>query len=81
MPEVICRRGGANVSPFGKIVAGPLYDQNGILYADLDMAEVTRGKFDFDVVGHYLHPDIFQLKIDERAQNTVSLIKGVEQEN
>ena len=66
-PEIMSRGGSAIVSPLGDVIAGPLYDQEGILYADLDMVEVSRGKFDFDVVGHYARPDIFELKINERS--------------
>jgi nitrilase len=65
-PEVMCRGGSAIISPLGDVIAGPLYDAEGILYADLDLAEVARGKFDFDVVGHYARPDIFQLSVNER---------------
>jgi len=65
-PNVICRGGSAIISPFGEVLAGPLYDQEGILFADLDLAEVARGKFDFDVVGHYARPDVFQLVVNER---------------
>ncbi|MFN2198118.1 MAG: carbon-nitrogen hydrolase family protein, partial [Anaerolineales bacterium] len=49
-PEILCRGGSAIISPLGEVLAGPLYDQEGILYADLDLAEVARAKFDFDVV-------------------------------
>jgi nitrilase len=49
----------------GEVLAGPLYDQEGILYAELDLAEVAQGKFDFDVVGHYARPDVFQLIVNE----------------
>jgi nitrilase len=66
LPEVVCRGGSAIVSPLGEYVAGPLYDEEGVLVADLDLAEVARGKFDFDVVGHYARPDVFQLTINER---------------
>ncbi|OQY30619.1 MAG: nitrilase [Anaerolineaceae bacterium 4572_5.2] len=66
-PEVMCRGGSAIISPLGEVLAGPLYDQEGILYADLDLAEITRSKFDFDVVGHYARPDIFQLSINTQA--------------
>jgi nitrilase len=59
-PEVICRGGSVIISPLGEVLAGPLYDQEGTLFADLDLAEVARGKFDFDVVGHYARPDVFQ---------------------
>ena len=65
-PEVLCRGGSAVVSPFGKVLAGPLYDREDILFADLDMTEIARGKFDFDVVGHYARPDVFQLIVNER---------------
>lgn len=65
-PDVICRGGSAIISPFGEVLAGPLYDQEGTLLADLDLAEVARGKFDFDVVGHYARPDVFQLVVNER---------------
>ena len=71
LPEVICRGGSVIVSPLGEVLAGPLRDEEGILAADLDLAEVTRGKLDFDVVGHYARSDIFQLKINEKPLNPV----------
>ena len=64
-PEVMCRGGSAIISPLGKVLAGPLYDQEGILFADLDMDAIARSKFDFDVVGHYARPDVFQLIVNE----------------
>ncbi|MCP5095943.1 MAG: carbon-nitrogen hydrolase family protein [Chloroflexi bacterium] len=70
-PEVMSRGGSVIVNPLGDVIAGPLFDQEGILYADLNMAEVVRGKLDFDVVGHYARPDIFQLKVNEQAAPTV----------
>jgi nitrilase len=72
-PEVMCAGGSLIVSPFGDIIAGPLYDQEGILHAQLDLDEVVRGKFDFDVVGHYSRPDIFQLIVDELPKEPVSM--------
>jgi len=70
-PEVMCRGGSAIVSPLGEVLAGPLYDQEGTLFADLDLAEVVRAKFDFDVVGHYARPDVFQLSVNERPTPSV----------
>jgi len=64
-PDVICRGGSAIISPFGEVLAGPLYDQEGTLFADIDLVEVARSKFDFDVVGHYARPDVFQLVVNE----------------
>jgi predicted amidohydrolase len=63
----MCRGGSAIVSPLGEMLAGPLYDQEGILYAELDLAEVARSKFDFDVVGHYARPDVLQLLINKQS--------------
>ena len=70
-PDVICRGGSVIVSPFGEVLAGPLYDQEGILYAELDMGEIVRGKVDFDVVGHYARPDVFQLIVNEKPMPPV----------
>jgi nitrilase len=65
--EVLCRGGSAIVSPLGEVIAGPLYDHEGILFADLDLGEIVRGKVDFDVVGHYARPDVFQLTVNEQS--------------
>jgi nitrilase len=65
-PEELCRGGSVIVSPLGKVLAGPLYGQEGIVCADLDMAEIARSKYDFDVTGHYSRPDVFQLIINEK---------------
>ncbi len=65
-PDIICRGGSAIISPMGEVLAGPLYDREGVLYADLHMGEIAQGKFDFDVVGHYARADVFQLLVNER---------------
>ena len=65
LPEILCRGGSVIVSPLGEVLAGPLYDRDGILTADLDLGEVPRSRFDFDVVGHYARPDVFQLIVNE----------------
>jgi nitrilase len=70
-PEILCRGGSAIISPLGEVLAGPLFDQEGILYAELDLAEVARSKFDFDVVGHYARPDVFQLVVNEEPTPAV----------
>jgi nitrilase len=66
-PDLMCRGGSVIVSPLGEVLAGPLYDQEGILYADLDMGELVRSKLDFDVVGHYARPDVFRLTVNDGA--------------
>jgi len=71
-PDVICRGGSMIVSPFGEVLAGPLFNREGILYAELDMSEITKGKVDFDAVGHYARPDIFKLQVNNEPQIPVS---------
>jgi len=44
----------------------PPFRRSAILLADIDLAEIARGKYDFDVVGHYARPDVFQLHVNEK---------------
>jgi nitrilase len=66
LADPLCRGGSAILSPLGEYLAGPLFDQVGILVANLDLSEIARARFDFDVVGHYARPDLFQLTIRGR---------------
>ena len=75
-PERLCAGGSAIYSPSGACLAGPLWDQEGILFARLDPDAVTRGKFDFDVVGHYARPDVFQLSVNENPFPPVTFRGG-----
>ncbi|MDH5285615.1 MAG: nitrilase [Betaproteobacteria bacterium] len=71
-PDAVLMRGGsAIVSPLGKVLAGPHFDGETILTATLDLGEIGRGKFDFDVVGHYSRPDVFQLTVNEAPMRAV----------
>jgi len=69
--DIVCFGGSCIVGPMGNVLAGPHFDGETILYADLDLAEVTRGKYDFDVVGHYARPDLFHLEVNEQPQTAV----------
>lgn len=51
------------VSPQGEVLAGGSAADEDLLFADLDMDEIQRGKFDLDVAGHYSRPDLFSLKV------------------
>ena len=65
-PEAVLMRGGsAIITPLGKVLAGPNFEGETILTADLDLNDIGRGKFDFDVTGHYSRPDIFRLIVNE----------------
>ena len=69
--DVICLGGSCIVGPLGNVLAGPDFSGETILYADLDLGDVVRGKYDFDVTGHYARPDLFHLEINEAAQKPV----------
>lgn len=72
-PEtVVCRGGSCIVDPFGNFLAGPHMDGEAILMAEIDRAQIVRGKFDLDVVGHYARPDVFHLVVDERPKEPVT---------
>lgn len=62
-PENMCPGGSLIVSPLGKIIAGPLFNESGALVAELNLDDITSAKLDFDVIGHYARHDIFELKV------------------
>ena len=65
-PDVLCRGGSCIINPFGEYVAGPSFGGEEILVADLDLDQITQGKADFDCIGHYARPDIFELIVHEK---------------
>ena len=73
-PELMCRGGSAIINPLGEYVVEPVFDREDILIADLDLNLIVQSKFDFDVVGHYARPDIFQLIINEEKKENFKII-------
>jgi len=65
-PEVLSRGGSVIVSPLGEILAGPLYGEEGILTAEVDLDELVRSRMDFDVTGHYSRDDVFELNVKDQ---------------
>lgn len=59
------------VSPAGSIVAGPLHEKHGILYADCDPAVASAAKRTLDVAGHYGRPEIFKLEVNREVLEPV----------
>ena len=76
--DVLIRGGSSIVGPLGEVLAGPRYEEECILVADLDPAELARAKFDFDVVGHYSRPDVFRLDVNEQPMKSVVFGTGNE---
>jgi nitrilase len=71
-PDAVLMRGGsAIINPLGKILAGPHFQGETILTAVLDLNDIGRGKFDFDVAGHYSRPDVFQLIVNVAPMRAV----------
>ncbi|MEN6439570.1 MAG: carbon-nitrogen hydrolase family protein [Syntrophobacter sp.] len=71
-PEAVMIRGGSCiVGPLGQVLAGPNFEEECILTADIDLDDIVRGKFDFDVVGHYARPDVFRLYVNEATSRPV----------
>jgi nitrilase len=59
------------VAPGGKIVAGPLHESLGIVYAEVDLERVGMARRNLDVVGHSARPDLFQLRVNAGAARPV----------
>jgi nitrilase len=67
----LIRGGSCLVSPFGELITGPAYGSEQILTAEIDLGQITQGKFDLDVVGHYARADVFELHVNESPQQAV----------
>ena len=71
LPEEMCRGGSCVVNPLGAFVVEPVIGKETIIYADLDLGQVAQGQFDFDVMGHYSRPDVFQLIVNTKKKTNV----------
>lgn len=73
-PSTLLIRGGSViVNPQGVVLAGPHYDGETILTAEIHLEEIAEGKYDLDVVGHYSRPDVFHLTVNERPARAVDI--------
>lgn len=70
----LIRGGSMIVGPMGDVLAGPLLNQTGLVTASIDIEELVRARYDFDVVGHYARPDVFSLTVDERQKRSVNFV-------
>jgi len=65
---ILGRGGSAILAPDGTYLAGPLYDEEGILYAELDPSGLLAERQRFDPVGHYHRPDVLRLGVSPSAR-------------
>jgi nitrilase len=49
------------MNPKGEVIAGPLVNQEGIIYADCEESMVIQERQNLDISGHYSRPDVLQL--------------------
>jgi len=72
----LMRGGSAILAPDGSVLAGPVFEQETTLFADVDLAEIARGHLDMDAVGHYSRPDIFELRVRTGRRSAVVFSDG-----
>ncbi|GFZ13096.1 nitrilase 4 [Actinidia rufa] len=70
--SVVCAGGSVIISPTGTVLAGPNYEGEALISADLDLGDIARAKFDFDVVGHYSRSEVFSLTVRDHPTRPVS---------
>lgn len=75
-PEVLYGGGSAIIGPDAKYLAGPIYDQEAILYADIDLAKIIEEKQTLDVVGHYGRPEVFTLHVNCNEMTPITFSQG-----
>ena len=72
----LCDGDAVIVRPFGKIVAGPLHRERGILYGEIERDAAPRSRRTLDVTGHYSRPDIFKLEVNRAKMAPVIFDDG-----
>lgn len=66
LPDIVCRGGSNIIDPYGHDASETLWDEEGIIYADLDMEKVPASRMEHDVCGHYSRPDVLKLIVEEK---------------
>ena len=61
------------IAPGGELISGPMHEEKGVLYTDIETARVGIKRRDLDVTGHYARPDIFTLQVNSEPQNPVKI--------
>lgn len=71
--------GACIINPSGKVIAGPMEgDQEGIIYADIDLSACARTKLVQDFAGHYNRSDVYRLLVNNQDSELVSVTTSAE---
>lgn len=65
LSDIACRGGSCVIDPYGHLVSDCVWDEEKIIYADLDMQRVPASKMEHDVCGHYARPDVLKLEVED----------------
>ena len=74
-PEQLCLGGSAVIGPDGRFMAGPVYECETMVCADIDLDRIAEEKELLDVAGHYARPDVFSLTVNRRRMDPVTSIE------
>ena len=66
LPEMVCRGGSCVIDPYGHYLTEPVWDEETVIYADLDMELTAACKMEHDAVGHYARPDVLELIVHDK---------------
>ena len=66
LPYWVCHGGSCIIDPFGHYVTDPVWDEETVIYADLDMELPASCKMEHDAVGHYARPDVLKLVVEDK---------------
>lgn len=67
-PEIMSAGGSVIIDPLGQIVEGPLWNEEGVLTAEINLDRITQSKLDFDPIGHYARPDVFSFQVTNQPE-------------
>ena len=66
LPDMVCRGGSCVIDPYGHYLTEPVWDEETVIYAELDMQLAAACKMEHDPVGHYARPDVLELTVHEK---------------
>jgi len=61
--QLLLRGGSAIIGPDGSYLVEPLFDEERIIFAELDLKAIDKERMTLDVTGHYRRSDLFDLRI------------------